>query len=437
MKRTLSMALFAGAVLTAVATPAQAAGCAATATSEAVALKVAAICKSKVEIVSETTATKQVFANPDGTRTLVASVVPQRVRKDGAWKNIDTGLRQGKDGRLSPRAGAEVSFSNGGNGPFAVSIVDGKRFELSWPGQLATPKVDGNTATYPEVLPGMDLAVSATREGFTHVLVVKTAEAAASPALAKIRYRVSGDLSVRQNAQNDLELVDAAGKAMPLGSHAPGMWDATGGSTVSGASELAQMRAVGTQAEGDSLYLIPDAQLLKTGTLPLFIDPVWAPMASTWVYANNANANWTPGEHARVGRSPDDGKIFRSFFTFPIAGLAGKQVLAASMRITLDHNYACAGNTAFAYRVPVQSGAAGSRVAWSPMLQTQLGSAWGQSNEAGGCGADQGDDLLNFASGIFTSDVQAAANMATGNYSVGLCMCTNSSGAGESGIPSG
>jgi hypothetical protein len=432
--------------------PAQASqSCVAQAADEGAAKKLAKDCKLKVEVLSALTEQQRAFANPDGTTTLEIAAVPQRVRKGTEWKDIDTALYPGKDGRLYPKAAALVSFSNGGTEPFVIADVEGKTFALSWPTALPKPVVAGDTATYLDILPGVDLAVQATRTGYNHVLKVKTAEAAANPALAKVGYRVSGELKIRSTVSGTLELVDSKGKAQPFGSYGSTMWDsaadpALGGevlagvkhgdapkSGVSGPSELAHVRQVATQAEGDILYVLPDMALLKTGTLPIYIDPPYEPWKSGWAYAHNNNANWTPGEHARVGRNPDDGTLFRSFFALPISGLHGKQVISAAMHINLDHSAACGGNTAYAYRTSGIGGANGTRVGWSPSLDVLLASAWGQSNEAGGCGTDQGDDLLIFGGSTFTNDVQAGANGSWGTYTVGLCMCSNSSGANESG----
>lgn len=57
---------------------------------------------------------------------------------------------------------------------------------LGWPGLLPEPRLDGATATYPEVFNGVDLRLTADAEGFQRVLVVKSAEAAANPALDRM-----------------------------------------------------------------------------------------------------------------------------------------------------------------------------------------------------------------------------------------------------------
>ncbi len=62
--------------------------------------------------------------------------------------------------------------------------------------------LDGSTATYPEVLPGVDLAVAASVDGFSQALIVKTAEAAGNPELAQLDFGLKADgLTMKQDAE--------------------------------------------------------------------------------------------------------------------------------------------------------------------------------------------------------------------------------------------
>ncbi|WP_157752015.1 hypothetical protein [Actinoplanes derwentensis] len=77
---------------------------------------------------------------------------------------------------------------------------DGKEVSFSWPDPLPVPVLDANTATYLEVLPGVDLRASATPTGYSYVLVVKNAEAAANPELAELTLDAeTAGLSLRKN----------------------------------------------------------------------------------------------------------------------------------------------------------------------------------------------------------------------------------------------
>lgn len=64
---------------------------------------------------------------------------------------------------------------------------------LGWPGVLPEPTINGATATYANVMAGVDLELTATAEGYHEVLVVKSAEAAASSELEQVTLSVSGD----------------------------------------------------------------------------------------------------------------------------------------------------------------------------------------------------------------------------------------------------
>ncbi|WP_150241802.1 hypothetical protein [Nocardiopsis quinghaiensis] len=137
---------------------------------------------------------RDVVANPDGTFTATEYVQPVRTRQDDAWVDTDPTLVEREDGRLAPRASTlGLSLSNGGEGPIAVLARAGKKLELGWPTSLPEPAIDGETATYPQVLPGVDLVLRASVDGFSQVLVVEDAEAAAQPEIAQLRMSVSAD----------------------------------------------------------------------------------------------------------------------------------------------------------------------------------------------------------------------------------------------------
>lgn len=192
----------------------------------------------RVEVTALRDETSTTYARPDGSFELVAHGAPVRARVNGAWKPIDTSLartpqgwaaratvdpvvfsagggagtgggesarnrRTGRDGRNGKNAEAAVyTVARGGD---AVRVADategfselatltsgGHEITLSWPGALPEPTISGSSALYREVLDGVDLMLTAQAGGFSHVLVVHSAEAAADPALTRLSYGLS------------------------------------------------------------------------------------------------------------------------------------------------------------------------------------------------------------------------------------------------------
>ena len=87
------------------------------------------------------------------------------------------------------------------------------------------PTVDGDSAVYAEVFPGVDLRLTATAEGYREVLVVKTPAAAADPRVERIEFGLSSaGLRVRGTAGGGLSAVDADGQEVFTSPPAL-MWD--------------------------------------------------------------------------------------------------------------------------------------------------------------------------------------------------------------------
>ncbi|MFB7500361.1 hypothetical protein ACFC09_37770 [Streptomyces sp. NPDC056161] len=271
----------------------------------------AATTGSPVQVDALTTETATAQANPSDTVTWTTSLLPERVRKDGAWAPVDATLQQNPDGSYSPTASAEpLAFSGGGTTPL-VSMTSGKtELAFSWTQQLPTPTVSGATITYPDVLKDVDLRLTAnTLGGFSELIVVKTAEAAANPALATLKLTThTTGVTVSDDEHDNLQAATPTGQVM-FSAPQPLMWDSSTSSTS--AQRLAESRStanpapadtasttdtdatgpgIGAQVahvtddvSGSTLSLTPDQELL-TGTAtryPVFIDPTWNPHYAT------------------------------------------------------------------------------------------------------------------------------------------------------------
>lgn len=143
-----------------------------------------------VEVTADRTEHSTTHANPDGTFLLTQSSTPQRVhREDGSWGQVDPVLERRPDGRIAPKgAVVDLSFSGGGSGSDMLRMgKDGRSITLGWTDALPEPTLKDATATYADVLDGVDLQLTATAEAYREVLVVKTPEAAANPELEQVK----------------------------------------------------------------------------------------------------------------------------------------------------------------------------------------------------------------------------------------------------------
>ncbi|MEU4626869.1 LamG-like jellyroll fold domain-containing protein [Actinoplanes sp. NPDC023801] len=405
----------------------------------------------RVEVLSSRTEFSQLFAEPTGRFTFESAVVQQRIRRaNGSWADIDTSLVSAADGTLRPKASAaDVRFSAGGSGPLATTVKLGRTFTVSWPlGVLPKPTVGGDTATYAEVLPDVDLVVRATPEGFSHVLKVNTAAAAADPKLSAITFDLGGQAQMRQTRDGSLQAV--AGNVVVASAEVPTMWDSrtapaasasartlssTGGggmsedkSTAVGPSDAAMVSEVASSVNGTGdLVLKPDSALVKAATFPLYIDPHWAANKNKWAYSTNNNSTNNDTTRARVGRDPNSGTVYRSYFQFPISAIANKYIYRAHVHTELDHSWSCDATSTHLYSTnPISSS---PRMTWNSSATwylKHLTSNVSNANEGAGCAdSPQPDMIVNFPKNRDTdfsisSALQAVTSRASSSFTVAL-----------------
>ncbi|MFI9102512.1 FG-GAP repeat domain-containing protein [Streptomyces fildesensis] len=254
-----------------------------------------------VAIPALTTATDTVTADPAGTFTLTSTLLPTRVKQGGSWVPTDATLRTQADGSLTPAATPSgLRLSGGGNTPLATLTSLGKQLAISWPGTLPKPTLSGSSATYPGVLPDVDLVVTATPlGGFTEVLIIKNAAAAANPKLTALQFTTAAQgLTLTAGPDGTLNATDPAGR-IAFSAPTPRMWDSSttagvpaktrqgsaadtappGASSASGPGTGAQVASMQAQVTENHLNITPNAAVLAgTGThYPVFIDPSFNP----------------------------------------------------------------------------------------------------------------------------------------------------------------
>ncbi|HZN76267.1 MAG TPA: LamG-like jellyroll fold domain-containing protein [Micromonosporaceae bacterium] len=289
---------------------------------EAGALAAAHTGGQRVELLGRRTETGQVFANPDGTFTLQEHLRPHWVkRSNGVWVDADPTLRRSPDGTVSPVATTvSMTFSGGGHAPMATMSSAAGTMSLTWPAALPVPVLDGNVATYPEILPGVDLRIVADVDRFTHIFVIKSRAAARSPAVRRLTVGIDlGGLRLRPGAGQALEAVDASGTAVFRGL-SPLMWDST--DKVAAARGIAtdpKQAPVAATLSGGSLVLEPDPAMLddpKT-PFPLYIDPEWTPVSgpkSHWSVLRQSDPSTSYYDRSSIASSDSTYGMMRAGF---------------------------------------------------------------------------------------------------------------------------
>ncbi|GGX74376.1 hypothetical protein GCM10010298_44160 [Streptomyces microflavus] len=370
-----------------------------------------------VEVLAKRSEVSQVFANPDGTFTQDTYALPQFVRQDRKLVPIDTTLKVNADGSLSPKAAeVDVRLSGGGEGPLVTVVRDGRSMSWTWPQPLPKPEADGDTLTFEDVLPDVDLKVKAGPAGFSSLLVVKTAEAAADPALKQVDFDLdTNGLAVRTDAHGNFTAVNPAGEVV-FTAPTPLMWDSSTASAPAAPAARstrsapvgppppsdefepahgAQQAAMGISVTGGKLRLTPDQKLLtgKDTQYPVLLDPAVSGPRHSWTiaYKKHPNssffngANWDNGTTtARVGYENETNGLSRSFFRMDAANLwsTNKVVSSSTFRIKNTWSWSCTNRPVEIW----ESGAISASTTWNkqPDWRKKLDSV----NESLGWGPD-------------------------------------------------
>ena len=428
--------------------------------------------KAAVVATAMTTPTEQATANPDGTLTLTQSNQPTRVRKNGAWVNLDPTLTRNSDGNYSPTATpSQVTLSGGGTSALATLSTSGEELDITLPMTLPAPTVSGATATYPNVLPDVDLTVTISEQGgFSDAFVVKTAAAAANPALASLQLgATSRHLRLTTDAHGGVAAIDSAGHPA-YSVAAPIMWDSTPppasskaaaktpralaqadsgapvdansglplDSSATAPGEAAHTAPIGLATSSGGLTLTPSQSLLTASNTvyPVYLDPTLTPDAyggieADWLEVQSGYPNtsvWRQSGYQQVGDCAWGGcngmGIARSFFDWNISPLYGTKVISSQVNFTEVWAPAC---------TPPSGHNAAVALEWTGLLNS--GQTWNnQPSPINWTGLDNTgmygyDPNACPSSGIgfdVTNQVIADVNGQTGDIALGLLAAAES-----------
>jgi hypothetical protein len=381
--------------------------------TEEEALSAASACGGDVLISPLTTETDAAAATAAGTIRWDHNYRPVRMRKGDRWTPIDTTLVQTADGRVAPAATiANVSFSGGGNQPM-VTVAEGSRvLSLDSPlSDLPAPVFSGNTATYPNVLPDVDLQLSADVDGFSQVLVVRNAAAARNPRLKKLTFQTGGKgLRLANDTVGNMRATDESGTVVMTGG-APTMWDAAQNAVLSGRSLRGngQMKRMSSKVTSNTVTLSPDAEMLSGADtqFPVYIDPGLTLNRTAWSVVDTnlpTTAYWNSTQEAQIGTLNGGTTKRRSYFAFELTGtaIAGSEVTAATLNLTETYSGSCTARQFNLYA----TGPISSATTWNN--QPALGALQSSSTVAKGYSS-------SCPGGVVAMDATAAVRAAASN----------------------
>lgn len=375
----------------------------------------------QVELTGLRSETAEVYANPDGTRTMQQHAQPVRLRRGSGWVAPDPTLRRHADGRIRPVATAiPIVLSGGGDRSLLAIGAAGRQVRIGWRAPLPSPVLLGATATYREVFPGVDLRVEVGVDSVSQLLVVKNRAAAGNPALRTVRYPVGTDgLRLAVRSDGSTVATDRSGRAV-LSAPPATMWDASG--------RRAPVR-LSRPGAGD-LILRPDPAMLAdpAARFPLTIDPMLSGTLVNWLHVNvrmGGQSAWSydrNDEGAKVGRAyQDTGNLYRSMFllntTNGTATIAGSTIIDATFGITLNKTPSSTAKPVRLWAIRDLDPASyldwatqGQTGFWKTLLDTRSGEAYPWTE----------DNPMAFRSAALQAAVQDAANRRAPRISLGL-----------------
>lgn len=238
--------------------------------TEAAAITRAVKTGKPVEVTALRTARSSTWARPDGRMAKKLYSSPIQAKVGGEWKPIDYDLRRTEAGWEPKATNTQIVFSAGSDSAEArgqerssrgtvrrvsllkevknsttvaadetatplvtLTVEGGYDIQLTWPGAVPTPIIDGSRALYPEIFPGADLVLTAEDDGFAQLIVLKNREAAADPHAQQLSYGISApDLTFRLDPITGILTAENASAAEVAMSPTPLMWDSSGAPAV-------------------------------------------------------------------------------------------------------------------------------------------------------------------------------------------------------------
>ncbi|MFB8128593.1 DNRLRE domain-containing protein [Streptomyces mirabilis] len=406
----------------------------ATAASEAAARLKAKIQKRRIEVTDARTETSTTYVNPDGTVTEKAYAGPIRFKDDdGSWHSVDPSLEQAADGSIRAKGhphgltlagkhaapkGLKAAGEKSATAPVPlVTVKDraGRQLQLGWYGALPEPTIEGaddTVARYKDALPATDLLIESTRTGYEQFLELKNRSAVDANGQVAYSLKAKG-LTAKAHDDGSVTFTDAKGKTAGV-LPSPVMWDAQ---TDKNSGEHTHRAQVGVKVaqDGDAITitLTPDAEFLadEKTQFPVTIDPSINVGSSFDTFVEEG---YTTDESAatelKIGNN-GSGQKARSFLSFPMKNITGKQITAAKLNLYEFLSWSCTAKGWDVY----STGAASTSTRWTG--QPSWGTKYATSTQTKGYSSACNDGWVN---ADVTSLVKAWAANGNGTNHLGL-----------------
>lgn len=312
----------------------------------------------RVKIDDATTETSEFYTTPDGKITAKISANAERFSRDGVWVPIDLTLQKQADGSVAPAAYPQDMRFSGARatetGDLATMGSGDEKVAVGWQTALPEPRLDGSKATYPDVMPGVDLVVQATRTGFEQFAVLKSAAAAKYADQITLPLSGRGVSVVRADDKGRIRVHGRGGEprmAIPT----PMMWDSQ--SEVHGGpprhrevtvdvthTAPGQARKGVDATDPVNLTLKPDQNWLTSPdtVYPVTIDPYydWSTTVTSTTVVNSYSTGMPNSDSLFVGKY-DSTWTGRSFISWWATGLQGYQVDQATLHLANPYSTTC------------------------------------------------------------------------------------------------
>ncbi|HTJ34948.1 MAG TPA: LamG-like jellyroll fold domain-containing protein [Dactylosporangium sp.] len=285
-------------------------------------------------LASAASANSDVYANPDGSYTRKVYQQPVNYKAAGGWTPIDTTLARGGDGRYRQRAnGLATDLAPGAADPSLVELrVDGGHglsYALAGAGNVPA-RVDGDTAVYEGVLPGVDLRFETRATGVKESLVLHSADA---PTSYTFPLRLQG-LTPALETDGSVSLRDATGAVratIPAGYMTDSKFDERSGSFTRSGGVRYEL------VDGPALRISIDGEWLraKDRVFPVTVDPTVALDGSGDTYAYSTQPGNNSGDNELLAGTWNGTAKAYSFIHFDTFGttFGGAKMSAVSLKI--------------------------------------------------------------------------------------------------------